>query len=155
MTVRARSVAGAALAAYVAFVLVVLLWPTPVDAPVDGTLVRVLDAAHRHGLPAVVDYATVEVLANVAMFVPVGALLAAALPARRRWWAIVICILLSACAEGAQALLLPSRFASLGDVEANATGGLLGWVIAVIVIAVVARGRSATREAPTRPTLKR
>ena len=157
MSVRARSVAVAVLAAYVIFVLAVLLWPTPVDAPVDALLQRVLDAAHRRGVPAAVDYDTVEVAANVAMFVPVGALLAAALPAGRRWVAVVVCILLSAGGEAAQALLLPARFASLGDIEANSTGGLIGWLIAVVAIAVLVGrgGRRSIRETPRRPTLNR
>lgn len=75
------------------------------------------------------DWTQTEVLANVALFVPAGFLLAVLLG--RVWASILLCLLGAAAIETAQHLFLPSRVASLGDVEHNALGGLIGAVLAL------------------------
>lgn len=78
------------------------------------------------------QWAETEVLANVALFVPLGLLLAFVF--RRATAAAVVCVLLSAGIELAQLLYLPSRVPSLADVEHNALGGALGALLAVPVL---------------------
>jgi glycopeptide antibiotics resistance protein len=125
------------VALYLAFVLLVTLWPTTVDRPIDPYLMRFLAALHRQGWPAFIDYTFVEVGANVAFFVPVGFLVCIALPFRRAWWAIAIGGGLSALIETAQLLFLPGRVASLGDVAANTSGAVVGTVAAVLLRLVI------------------
>jgi glycopeptide antibiotics resistance protein len=125
------------VAVYTAFVLLVTLWPTTVDRPIDPYLERFLAALHRQGWPAFIDYMFVETTANVLFFVPVGFLVCIALPFRRAWWAVAIGGGLSCLIETAQWLFLPGRVASLGDVAANTTGALIGTAVAVLVRLVI------------------
>jgi hypothetical protein len=78
--------------------------------------------------------ARIEMLANVALFVPAGLLLAAVL--RRPIVAIGLLVLASACIELAQQRWFPSRVPSLADVEHNAIGAALGglsaWVLGIV-----------------------
>jgi glycopeptide antibiotics resistance protein len=69
-----------------------------------------------------------EVLANVALFVPLGFLLT--LITCRPLLSAVLCLLGSAGIELAQAEWLVTRVASIADVQHNAFGGLLGVVVA-------------------------
>ena len=72
-------------------------------------------------------------LANVALFVPAGFLLAVVLGAPLL--SAALCILGSACIELAQLQYLPSRVPSFADIQHNGLGGmfgaLLGWPFAV------------------------
>ena len=59
-----------------------------------------------------------------------------------RWWlAPEICFVATAIIELGQGVLLPQRVASIGDVIANSTGGMLGALAAVAIMAAVARHR--------------
>ncbi|MET4704824.1 VanZ family protein [Frigoribacterium sp. UYMn621] len=119
--------------AYVAACLVIGFWPSPVDRPVDDSLARVLAYLHSVGVPDVVDYSFVERAANVLLFVPLGALVAAQL-SRRHWWiALGTCIALSGVIELGQALLLPARYASWIDLLANSVGGAIGVGITMLL----------------------
>ena len=69
-----------------------------------------------------------EVLANVALFVPAGFLLAVVLG--RPFLSVALCVLGSACIELAQERYLPSRVPSLADVRHNSLGGLFGALLA-------------------------
>ena len=74
------------------------------------------------------EWSETEVLANIALFVPAGFLLAVALG--RPLFAVVLCILGSVCIELAQLQYLPSRVPSLADVQHNGLGGLFGALLA-------------------------
>ena len=118
---------------YVTACLVIGFWPSPVDAPIDGLLGRVLVYLHSVGIPDVVDYRFIERGANVMLFVPLGALVAAQL-SRRHWWiALVACIALSGFIELGQALLLPRRFASGSDILTNSVGAAIGVGITMLL----------------------
>lgn len=130
---RHRRILGAALAGYVVALVLVLGWPTPVDARFDGTLFRLLGWLHDAGLPRWIGYDQVEFTANIVLFVPVGLLLALELR-RRPWWAAALAGFgLSVLAELAQYLLRPDRFATALDVVANTTGAVVGAAIAVML----------------------
>ncbi|MCW2539930.1 MAG: hypothetical protein JWN95_1655 [Frankiales bacterium] len=73
------------------------------------------------------DWSQTEVLANIALFIPAGFLLAIVLG--RAWASAVLCVLASAAIEVAQQRYLPSRVPSLADVEHNGLGGLIGAVL--------------------------
>lgn len=128
-----------ALGCYAATVATVAFWPTPVDRPVSGVLRRVLSRLHEHGVPSWFDYSVVEFSANVAMFVPLGFLLAALFDRRLMWVAVVVAGLVSASIEITQWELLPARYPTVSDVVANTMGATIG----VLLFAVLTPDRAA------------
>jgi hypothetical protein len=112
-------------------VAVLTLGPSPGNALYDGTRnVRGLDA---------LSFLTVEMAANVLLFVPVGFLLHAALP---RLSAVAAWLLCTAAAVGVEAvqLVLPERQPTLRDAVLNSLGAALG----VGLHALAARLRAAS-----------
>lgn len=80
------------------------------------------------------DWSETEVLANIALFVPAGLLLAVVL--QRPLLSVGLCVLASVCIELAQQRWFPSRVPSLADVEHNGLGAALGvltaWVLGIV-----------------------
>ena len=130
------------LGAYVALLAVVGFFPSPVDRPIDAPLSRIIQWCGQHGL-GFITYARVEFGANIALFVPLGMLLALLFGPRRWWRAPVICFVATVIIELGQGALLPQRVTSIGDVIANTIGGILGTLVAVAIIATAARNRRA------------
>ena len=122
---------------YLVFVLLVTLWPTTVDKPIDPYLIKFLDTLHQHGVPDFVNYNFVEFTANVLFFVPVGFFGGLLMPYRLQWLAVVLGGVLSCGIELSQKLFLPGRVASLGDVLANTSGAVVGCVVAALVRAAI------------------
>lgn len=121
----------------------IVFWPSPVDRPVDGALMNVIQWLHSHGLPQwFVGYRKVEFAANIAMFIPFGVILALRLPRRRWWLAVVLAAALSGAVELAQALFLPDRVPAWSDIVANTSGALLG---ALLVVALRSMRRRAVQ----------
>lgn len=119
---------GLGTAAYGIVLAGIVFWPRPVDRGMRGQLDQLLGRLHALGFPAWVDYPLVESLANVALFLPAGLLLAAWLGPRWSWLAAVAGLCVSVGIEAAQALLLPERYATPHDVMANGLGAALGTV---------------------------
>ena len=142
------AISGILLVFYLGVVLAATMWPTPLDASYESTITRLLDILHRHGVPEWFGYGRLEFSANVAMFVPLGFLLALTL-AQRAWWAVLLLIpAFSGLIEYAQGQWLAARFASGWDVVANTLGGYVGAVLAYLVRAVVhARDRLVIAQA--------
>jgi VanZ family protein len=76
--------------------------------------------------------ARIEMLANVALFLPAGLLLAIVL--RRPLVATGLLVVASVCIELAQQHWFPSRVPSLADVEHNGIGAALGALTAWIAV---------------------
>lgn len=76
----------------------------------------------------------IEMIANIALFVPAGLLLAVVL--RRPVVAVGLLVLASVCIELAQQQWFPSRVPTLVDVEHNSLGAALGalcaWVLGIV-----------------------
>lgn len=125
------------LAICAAFVLLVTLTPTPVDAGLRGSIDKVLDKLHAHGLPTWFQYPQLEFISNVAVFVPIGFFLALLVPWRAWWLCILIGPVFSGALEFAQGAFLPDRFSSVGDVIANSIGSLVGSIAAFALRSVV------------------
>lgn len=124
-----RSLVAILLTLYALGVVVVLAWPTPVDASAAGPLRTVTRWFSAHGL-GWVTYSVIEFSANIAMFAPIGFLLALT-NQRLRWWHVVGGVAaLSTTAEIAQSLLRPDRFGTVQDVLANTAGAALGFLAA-------------------------
>lgn len=131
------ALAGVLLAVYAVFVLVVVLWPTPVDRDYQAAITKVLDVLHRNGIPGWFGYNKLEFSANILMFVPLGFLIALVLPARVWWLTLLITLGFSVAIELTQGALLAERFSSVTDVVANTIGGIIGTLIAVVLRAIV------------------
>ena len=125
-----RIVAALLLALYAVFVLRLTLADPSAGAPVFGA------ASYWGALLSGgrLDVSQIEVLANVALFVPAGLLLAVVL--QRPLLTIALCVLASACIELAQQWWFPTRVPSVADVEHNGIGAALG----VLTTWVVVRG---------------
>lgn len=120
-----------ALAAlYFAVLLGVVFWPNPVDRGAAGALTGFTAWFQMRGFPAwLVGYRALEFGANVVLFVPLGAILAA-WRRKRSWW---LPLLAGAAASGmvemCQVLLLPDRVAAWSDIAANTLGTILGFAL--------------------------
>lgn len=125
------------LTLYTAFVLLVTMWPTPVDSGYSGAIDRVLAVLHRNGVPEWFGYNELEFSANIAMFIPLGFLLGLALPRKIMWLALILVPAFSGAIEWTQGSFLEARVATVQDVIANTTGGWIGILIAFIIRAMV------------------
>lgn len=140
MSRRARQVMVLCLGlGYLAFVLGVGFWPTPVDEPVHDQITSTLNDLHTRGVPKALNYDFVEFTANIWLFVPIGAFVAALLPARLWWAALLTSAAFSGVIEIGQLLLRPARYASWYDLAANSTGALAGVTAVTIARLVLAR----------------
>lgn len=119
------------------------LTPSRVEQSMPNFLDLILSTAHRLGWTSL-DFAGLEVIANILVFLPIGVLAFVLLP--RRFWLLAILIgpLLSLAIETAQRVALPHRIATLNDVIANSAGALLGVVLALLCTLVFA-ARSSPR----------
>ncbi|WP_186759082.1 VanZ family protein [Arthrobacter alpinus] len=138
---------------YFAALAAIAFWPSPVDRPIDGDLRQGIDWLSGLGIPPwLASYSTIEICANVLLFVPFGTVVTLRLPLRHWWVSVVVASLLSGAIELLQGYLLPQRVASWSDILANTSGAFLG---AVCVLAVRsrllrrARRKSAHNSVPT------
>ena len=91
------------------------------------------------------DRGGADFILNVILFTPLGFALRLAGARRRR--AVAGGAVLSLCIELTQAMI-PGRDTSLGDVLANTTGTLVGFLLAALVLAAARRPRAGTVTAP-------
>lgn len=151
------AVTAVLLAVYLAGLAALLLAPQRVDGDSKGVY-SLLSGLYGAGLPQWITYSLVELLANVLILIPFGALGALLLPRRLWWWVPIACSVLSLGIEVAQAFL-PPRMPSAWDWAANSIGGLIGaaivaaWRANPAERAPLPRGTTARVEA--RPPLPR
>lgn len=125
------------LAAYLAIVIAITMSPTPIDQGYESAIDRVLAVLHRNGVPGWFGYNKLEFSANVVMFIPIGFLVALAMPARLWWIALALCPGMSVAIEPIQGAVLTERFSTITDVAANTLGALVGITAAVALRALV------------------
>ena len=106
------------------------LTPSRVEKSMPNVLDLVLSTAHRLGWESL-NFNRLEVLANVAVFVPVGILAFVLVP--RRVWPVALLFgpALSISIEVTQRLALPHRAPTVADVIANSIGASIGVVFAI------------------------
>jgi glycopeptide antibiotics resistance protein len=107
------------------------LTPSRVEERMPNLLDVVLRSFHRLGWESL-DFTRLEILANVAVFVPLGILAFILLP--RRIWLLSLLVgpAISVAIELAQRFTLPHRAATVMDVVANSTGATFGVVLALL-----------------------
>lgn len=116
-----RGAARVALGIYAAALLVIAVWPVPVDSGA-GPMLRAITKA----VPAL-TYARMEFGANILLFVPYGILLTLILT--RSHLVVPIALVTTVAIESAQALMLDRRTPSVLDVVANTTGACIGLLL--------------------------
>jgi glycopeptide antibiotics resistance protein len=104
----------------------VAFWPSPIDKPVEGQLAGFLILVHAMGIPGWVNYSFIEAIANVVLFVPLGAVASQAFPVKRLWQLGAFGLVVSGCMELGQQLFLHDRFASPLDLVTNTAGCVIG-----------------------------
>ena len=129
--------------AYLLLVGFVTLAPIP-DQGRDSIIWRIVEVFDGFAATRWLDYWTVEFLANVAMFVPLGLFLVLLL-GRGRWWlAILLGVGLTIVIELVQQSL-PTRVSDLRDIVANSAGAAIGVLVALLLTAAKARRLGAMR----------
>lgn len=108
----------------------IAFWPSPVDQSVQGQLFTVLQFLYLNGIPRWFNYEFVEASANVALFIPLGAITALAFTKKRLWWIGAFGLIISGSMELGQLLFLHQRFANSLDLVTNAFGTILGALLA-------------------------
>lgn len=131
--------ARVALVVYLLFVGFTVWLPASVSSKVTGLVGITARWIAEAGIAPYQQSAVVlEILANVALFVPVGLLLAFAAPRLRLWQVTLAGGLMSVLIETVQGLM-PSRFPTLSDVIANTTGTFLGALVTAVLVALLSR----------------
>ena len=104
---------------------------------------------HQRGLAESIDYARLEFLANIALFVPVGMFLLLFVGAGQWWLAAIGSFALTAFIETAQTQI-PGRVPDGRDLVANTLGGLIGIAVALVLTMPATLRRRRSRRAMTR-----
>ena len=130
---------------YLVGLLLLTIWPQPVQDSAPVILDLVVRAVHRGLGWTWLGFTEMKAIANVLVFVPIGIL--AFIAFRRRAWPLALLAgpALSVAVEFVQAVALPHRIASITDIALNSLGATIGVVIAGLVALIVHRS-SRTRE---------
>lgn len=138
----------AATAIYLVFVAVVTLTPQPAPGRPPAFVMQVLALLHQCGVPPWFGYDELEFSANIALFVPVGALLAWWW-GRERWWLVgVVGFAMTVTIEVVQ-FAIPGRFPDLRDVVANTLGTLVGLGVTLALQRWTGRSKRRPRARPS------
>ena len=127
-----KTTASVGLVAVVILVLLITLWPTPVDPEGSRPIQDLLATLHGYGLPQWFAYRELEFTANVVMFLPLGVFTGLLIPRRKIWVDAFALPMLSIAVECAQLLFLPERYPTVSDVIANSLGAWIGLALAQI-----------------------
>ena len=146
-----KTITRLGLVAYLAVLISASLWPTPVDGGGFVWFITSNILKFCRGISWLnwIQYNQLEALANVALYIPLGAFLVLLLP---RLPVLVLCLtplLVSSVAEGLQRFFLPERYSTLDDVLHNALGGFIGVVISASIrqlMRLKASGRSTSQD---------
>lgn len=131
---------------YLAFVAWVTLTPQSYAAERIAVISRVLAALHRRGYLLSIEDRELEFLANIALFVPVGAFLLLLVGTRLWWVALTASFVLTALIETAQRSI-PGRVPDEHDLLANGVGAVVGCLMALVLILPAARRHRKRRAA--------
>ncbi|MFY9713820.1 MAG: VanZ family protein [Microbacterium sp.] len=122
------------------------LTPPRIEDRMPNLVDRVVEVFHQLGWNRL-GFTELEALANVLVFIPVGALAFVLLP--RRIWVVSLFTgpAISVMIEGIQRLALPHRAATVNDVVANSLGATAGVALAIACTLLFA-SRSAQDPSP-------
>ncbi|MGM1018134.1 MAG: VanZ family protein [Actinomycetota bacterium] len=123
------------------------LWPQRVEDSMPVLLDRVLGFLRDDLAWTWMGFSTLEVLANILVFIPVGIL--AFVFAPRRIWPVAFLVgpLVSIAIELVQGIALPERASTVADVIANSAGATIGVGVALLCT-LLASSMSSTPATP-------
>lgn len=133
---------------FVAVIAFLALTPRRIEERIPNVLDLVLAAAHRLGWGSL-DFTTLEIIANVLVFIPIGFIAYLFLPRRIWWLALLAGPAASVSIELVQLIALPNRVASTADVAENVLGATIG-----VVLCVLASRALSSTSASSSPTLE-
>lgn len=126
---------GITTLAYLGFVGFVTLSPTPYGETSANLLDRILQVFANHDSTQWLTFSTVEQLANIALFVPVGVFLLVVFGPRLWWLAIIGGAAASTLIEWLQGHFLPTRVSDPTDIVMNTIGTVIGVLLALLLTA--------------------
>lgn len=110
---------------YLVVVGLIVFLPAPEAGRITGIVGWAADVLASFGAPREPSAIVLEFLANIALFVPFGVLVALAFPTVR-WWKVILAGALTSIGIEAVQLALPTRFPTVSDVVANTIGTAVG-----------------------------
>lgn len=114
---------------YIVGVALIVWLPASMAGKVTGIAFRLARwVSAQTDIPLTTTYTVFEFAANIALFVPLGFLLALGWPHVKGWVIILLGYSATSTVELVQTLL-PSRYPSLSDVIANTLGTIIGLVL--------------------------
>lgn len=128
-----------------AIALALVVWlPAEQAGKVTGIVGRIARSlAYRFDVPFLYTYTVLEFLANIALFVPFGLLLALGWSRLKTWHLAVLGLVTSGVIEFVQ-LFLSTRFSTVSDLIANTAGAVVGCLFVRVL------GRLASTPVPRR-----
>ncbi|WP_165314437.1 VanZ family protein [Agromyces protaetiae] len=142
-----RTAARVLLAPYLVVLGFIVFLPARSARRVTGIVGWAADVVASYGAPREPAAIVFEFLANIALFVPFGALIVLAWPKLGVWPPIVAALVVSTVIELVQ-LGLPSRVATISDVVANTTGAAIGVLLVMALRQRRLRTPDADADAP-------
>ena len=132
-------------AVYLVAVGLIVWSPQPDAGEFTGIVAIAARWLEALGLPFEPSYVVLEILANVALFVPFGVLAMTAFRWMRVWSTTAAALVTTGLIEGVQ-LFLPTRYSTVSDLIANTVGALIG---ALLVAGWRRRALSAAASRPS------
>lgn len=125
--------------------LALIVWlPGDQASRVTGIVGRIARSlAYRLDIPFFYTYTVLEFVANIALFIPFGLLLALGWSRLKTWHLAVLGLVTSGAIEFVQ-IFLPTRFSTISDLVANTAGAAVGCLFVRVI------GRLAMTPASTR-----
>ncbi len=149
---RTRTIALAAGIPFLIGVLVLTLWSSPVEDSMPVLLGSVLSFLREDLGWQRLEFLTLEKIANIVVFIPLGVFAFFVFP-RRRWpFSLLVGPTLSLIIECTQGLFLPDRRAAVMDVLTNSLGATIGVLLALLATQIVRSVRAATATRAERVT---
>jgi VanZ family protein len=118
-------------------IILISLWPHHVDALLHDTITTCIHSLHTHHLlPSSFTYQSLERASNIALYIPVGYVIAHLnqkhKPVLQLLRALTLTLLLTNLVELTQTFLLPDRTGDPVDILTNTIGGILGILLHII-----------------------
>ena len=132
--------------AYLGFVGWVTLTPSSVAPTSSDLVLRVLNRLQRYEELSWLTYDRAELLANIALFVPVGLFLLLLFGTRFWWVAVVAGFALTSAIETAQRSI-PGRVPDERDLVANTLGTAVGVAVGIVLTLPATLRRNRARRA--------
>jgi hypothetical protein len=133
----ARRVLGIVVVLYIAGLVVLAVWPVPLEPDAASYLAEIT------GLSGTVPIAAIDAVLHGIFYVPLGILVAAAFRTGARWLAFAVCFSVAAATEFLQVILIGGG----SNFGFSLVGAAVGAGIGVLIVAIISaiRARSSRR----------